>query len=101
MGFFFGGGGGFTETIFIFLVFAHPSTQILQECVKTGYDNFHVHPNLYFIIMLQLDELLLGNQISQTDHMTVNSPTFSKNQEFIAVFTKAPIQVLGPVPNLS
>jgi len=53
--------------------------------------------------MLQPDELLLGNQTNPTDQMTVNSPTFSKNQEFILLFTEATVyeQVLDFVPNIS
>jgi len=51
--------------------------------------------------MLEPDELLLGKKISQTDQMTVNSPHIFEKPRFIAVFTKAPPQVLGPVPNVS
>jgi hypothetical protein len=80
------------------VIFAQPSAQITEQCVNTGHDHFHVRPNSSFTIILQPDELL-GNLLSQTDQMTVNSPTFSKNQEFIAGFTKAPAreQVLGSV----
>ena len=57
-----------------------PTRKFWEKCVNTGHYHFHVRPNLPSTIRLQPEELLLGNETSPTEQMTVNSPTLSKKK---------------------